>query len=173
LKQLVAAGQAQGSSSGAPVDPEAASFQRLTGQFSRSAGRIDLHDAVIYDQQMGLTAQGFIDYSGDRVDLSGTFVPAYQINNLITQVPVVGMILGGGAHEGMFAINYRVSGAASAPTLSVNPLSAVAPGFLRKIFGAFDGTGATTMDGGPVDSPSSQPTTRGMPIPDRNGSAAH
>jgi hypothetical protein len=167
LKQLVAAGQAQGNG-GAPIDPDAAPFQRLTGQFTRSSGRIDLHDAVIYDQQMGLTAQGFIDYTGDRVDLSGTFVPAYQLNNLVTQVPVVGMILGGGAHEGMFAINYRVSGPANAPTLSVNPLSAVAPGFLRKIFGAFDGTGAPTMDTGQSDA-SPQPPTRGMPVPDRNG----
>ena len=38
-------------------------------------------------------------YSGDRVDLSGTFVPAYQVNNLITHVPFVGMILGGGAQH--------------------------------------------------------------------------
>ena len=171
LKQLVAAGQAQGPGGGGlPVDPDAAPFQRLTGQFSRTAGRIDLHDAVIYDQQMGLTAQGFIDYSGDRVDLSGTFVPAYQLNNLITQVPVVGMILGGGAHEGMFAINYRISGPASAPTLSVNPLSAVTPGFLRKIFGAFDGTGAT-LDTGQGDPLPPQPTTRGFAVPDRNGSS--
>jgi hypothetical protein len=40
----------------------------------------------------------------------------------------------------MFAVNYRISGPASAPTLSVNVLSAVTPGFLRKIFGAIDGT---------------------------------
>jgi hypothetical protein len=140
LRQLVAAGQSQAPGAAEPVDPDAAPFQKLTGQFSRARGRIDLADALIYDQQMGLTAEGFIDYSNDRVDLSGTFVPAYQINNLVNHLPVVGMILGGGAHEGMFAVNYRISGPASAPVLSANPLSAVTPGFLRKIFGAIDGT---------------------------------
>jgi hypothetical protein len=33
-------------------------------------------------------------------------------------------------------VNYGVTGAMSSPTLNVNPLSAIAPGFLRKIFGA-------------------------------------
>jgi hypothetical protein len=74
------------------------------------------------------------------VDLSGTFVPAYQVNNLVTHIPFIGMLLGGDVHEGMFAVNYRINGPASAPTLSVNLLSAVTPGFLRKVFGAFDGT---------------------------------
>src|ERR1700722_8536804 len=89
---------------------------------------------------MSVTTWGFIDYSRDRVDLSGTFVPAYQVNSLVTHIPVFGMILGGGAHEGMFGVNYRITGPASAPTLAVNPLSAMTPGFLRKIFGAIDGT---------------------------------
>jgi Protein of unknown function/AsmA-like C-terminal region len=155
LKQLVAAGQDQAAVGAPPVDADAAPFQKLTGRFSRSAGRIDLADALIYDRQMGLTAQGFIDYANDRVDLSGTFVPAYQLNNLVAHVPFVGLILGGGLHEGMFAVNYRVSGPASGPTLSVNPLSAVTPGFLRKIFGALDGTAQSYDDNAPADFPDS------------------
>jgi len=138
LRQLVAAGQP--SVGAAPFDADAAPFQRLTGSFTRTTGRVDLRDSVIYDQRMGLTAKGFIDYARDRVDLSGTYVPAYQVNNLVTHIPVVGTLLGGGAHEGMFAVNYRITGPASAPTLAVNPLSAVTPGFLRKVFGAIDGT---------------------------------
>ena len=63
------------------------------------------------------------------MNLTGTFVPAYSLNNLFSQIPVLGMILGGGQHEGLFAITFKVSGAASAPTLTVNPLSAIAPGF--------------------------------------------
>jgi AsmA-like C-terminal region/Protein of unknown function len=138
LRQLVAAGQP--SVGAAPIDADAAPFQKLTGAFTRTTGRVDLRDSVIYDQQMGLTAKGFIDYARDRVDLSGTYVPAYQVNNLVTHIPVFGTLLGGGAHEGMFAVNYRITGPASAPTLAVNPLSAVTPGFLRKVFGAIDGT---------------------------------
>ena len=64
---------------------------------------------------------------------------------VVAQVPLFGPILGGGQDEGLFAVNFRISGLASEPTLTVNPLSAVAPGFLRKLFGA--GSGASDATG--------------------------
>jgi len=137
LRQLVAAGPAPDKG---VVDPDATSFDKMTAEFVRTTGRIELREAVIYNRQMGLTTQGFIDYSRDRIDMNGTFVPAYQVNSAVTHIPVIGALLGGGTHEGLFGVNYRVVGLASAPVLNVSPLSAIAPGFLRKIFGALDGT---------------------------------
>ena len=87
---------------------------------------------------MGLTVDGWLDFARDRVSMDGTFVPAYAVNNLFSQIPVFGLFLGGGSHEGLFAVNYRISGAATKPTLNINPLSALAPGIFRKIFGAGD-----------------------------------
>ena len=124
----------------APIDPDAIKFERMTAQFTRSSGRLELQEALIFNRDVGLTTQGFIDYANDKVDLNGTFVPAYQVNSLITNVPIVGTLLGGGQHEGIFGVNYRITGPASAPTLTVNPLSGVTPGILRKIFGVVDGT---------------------------------
>ena len=63
-------------------------------------------------------------------------MPAYGLNNAFAQVPLFGPLLSGGQYEGLFAVNFRISGPATAPVLTVNPLSAVAPGFLRKLFGA-------------------------------------
>lgn len=122
------------------VDPDAAHFDKMSASFSRTAGRLELREAVVFNSHMGLTTQGFIDYGRDRVDLNGTFVPAYQVNSLVTHIPVVGTLLGGGRHEGIFGVNYRIVGPASGPTLNVNPLSAMTPGFLRKVFGVVDGT---------------------------------
>lgn len=166
LRQLIAAGQApmpgQNGLNGAPaapaerIDPDAAQFQKMSAQFTRSNGRIELREAAIYDAAMGLTTQGYIDYAHDHIDLNGTFVPAYQVNNLVTHIPFVGLLLGGGTNEGMFAINYRLAGTPSAPLLTVNPFSAMTPGFLRKIFGAIDGTTpfpeGDLPPGGPVSS---------------------
>jgi hypothetical protein len=166
LRQLVAAGQAPGPGQApAPgaaanpaerIDPDAVTFQKMTAQFTRSSGRIDLREAAIYDAAMGLTTQGYLDYAHDHIDLNGTFVPAYQVNNLVTHIPFVGLLLGGGTNEGMFAVNYRLAGAAGAPVLTVNPFSAMTPGFLRKIFGAIDGTTpfpeGDLPPGGPVSS---------------------
>ena len=124
----------------APVDVDAVKFDRMTATFTRTAGRLDLQEALIFNPEVGLTAQGFLDYPHDRVDINGTVVPAYQINSLITNIPVVGLLFGGAKHEGVFGANYRISGAASAPAFNVSMFSAVTPGILRKLVGAFDGT---------------------------------
>ena len=151
MRQLAAAGQAplEGADRGAGIDPDAARFEKLSARFTRSAGRLDLREAVIFNSHMGLTTQGFIDYTHNRVDLNGTFIPAYQVNSLITHIPVVGTLLGGGTHEGIFGVNYRVAGPVTGPTLTINPLSAMTPGFLRKVFGAVDGTAPLLDDGAP------------------------
>jgi hypothetical protein len=124
-------------------------FTSLKAEFGRSASRLEFRDGVVFGPQVGFKGAGWIDYGRDRTDISGTFVPAYGLNNAFAQVPLFGPILGGGQNEGLFAVNFRISGLASAPTLTVNPLSAVAPGFLRKLFGtgsgATDATGATSV----------------------------
>jgi hypothetical protein len=49
------------------------------------------------------------------------------------QLPIIGIFLGG-SNEGLLGITYEVVGTPTAPVLRVNPLSAVAPGLLRKLF---------------------------------------
>jgi hypothetical protein len=83
---------------------------------------------------MGATVEGNIDYASNQVRASGTFVPAYGLNNIFGQIPIVGLFLGGGSNEGLIGITYEVVGTPGSPTLRVNPISAVAPGVLRKIF---------------------------------------
>ena len=89
---------------------------------------------------MGLTTQGAIDFEHNQIDVSGSFVPAYQVNTMLTKIPLVGVLLSGGQNDGVFGVSYRVHGPMSGPTLTVNPLSAIAPGILRRILGAIDGT---------------------------------
>lgn len=119
-------------------DPNSVAFSHLQVNFQRAGDRLDIRNGTMYGADMGLTVDGWLDFARDRVSMDGTFVPAYGVNNLFSQVPLFGPLLGGGAHEGLFAVNYTISGAASKPTLNINPLSAIAPGFLRKILGAMD-----------------------------------
>ena len=140
MRRLVAEGVPQRDGmGGVHIDPNGVSFNKLQGHFTRANGRIELRDAAMSGPNIGITIEGTIDYPRDRLDMSGTFVPAFALNNLITKIPVFGKILAGGSNEGIFGVNYRVSGAVSAPVLNINPLSAIAPGFLRKIFGAGSG----------------------------------
>lgn len=120
------------------------SFSRMRVEFTRSPGRFAIRDGVVKGPAVGGTIDGVLDYFRDEVRLRGTFVPAYGLNNMFSQVPIVGMFLGGGANEGLLGVTYQVVGSPHAPVLQVNPMSAIAPGFLRKIFefrGAEDRTG--------------------------------
>lgn len=121
-------------SSYAPGSGDSAQFTRLELAFTRTASRIGILDSVVWGPDVGVSLSGDIDYGTDRVNLTGTFVPAYALNNIFSKIPLIGGLLSGGQHGGLFAINFKVSGRVNAPVLTVNPLSAIAPGFLRKIF---------------------------------------
>lgn len=142
-------GEERGSAQLSKLDVDEIHFAKLKSEFARTTSRVEIKDAVIWGPQVGFKLGGFVDYGRDRADISGTFVPAYGLNNVFSQVPVVGMILGGGQNEGLFAINFRIHGAPSAPTLVVNPLSAVAPGIFRKLFGT-GGPGDITGTTAPI-----------------------
>ena len=62
------------------------------------------------------------------------------MNSLAGHIPLLGVLLSGGTNEGVFSVNYRLSGALDKSTLTINPLSAATPGILRKLMGVLDGT---------------------------------
>ncbi len=126
------------------INGAAAGFKRLKVEFHRSGSHLELKDATMYGPEIGLSVDGWLDYSHDRVAMNGTFVPAFALNNLFAQIPVFGVFLGGKSNEGLLAITFKISGMASSPTLSINPLSAIAPGILRNIFRALDNTALPT-----------------------------
>lgn len=109
-------------------------FDRLELPFAFTENRIHVKDARMSGPAIGLTASGQIDRADDLIDMEGTLVPAYTINSFLGQVPVLGPLIVGREGEGVFAITYGVRGNADDPTVVVNPLSALAPGFLRRLF---------------------------------------
>ena len=124
----------------AAFDPSAMSFRKLEAFFTKSGNIVEVRDGSMFGPTLGATVAGNIDFSRDQVNLSGTFVPLFGVNNLFSQLPVLGPLLGGGRHEGLLGLSYRITGSAANPVLNVNPLSVLAPGFLRQIFGALDGS---------------------------------
>lgn len=90
--------------------------------------------------ELGITAEGKIDRSKDSVDLKGTIVPAYTINSVLGKIPVLGTLLTGKKGSGVFAATYKIGGTIDNPKITVNPLAALAPGFLRNLIGIFDGS---------------------------------
>ena len=142
-----ASASANRNSTSSPVADEPMKFEKLVANFVRSGGRLDVTDGVIANSFFGLTTQGHIDYTHETLDLNGVYVPLYGVNNALGAIPLFGQLLTGGKNEGMFAINYRASGPVSNPSVNINPLSGMTPGFLRKIFGVIDGTTPSLQPG--------------------------
>lgn len=111
-------------------------FKRLNMPFMIENDTIRLIDNKTFGSSIGLTLEGTIDTKKDILDLTGTVIPAYLVSRAIGDIPLVGELLTGGNDGGVVAVNYKVKGSTHDPKVSVNPLSILTPGFLRKLFDA-------------------------------------
>ena len=109
------------------------SFVRFEAPFALQNGRLDIEHARAFGPALGITLEGGLDRENSQVELRGTLVPAYTLNSVLGNIPLLGNLLVGREGEGIFAITYAVNGPLSEPKVTVNPLSALAPGFLRSI----------------------------------------
>lgn len=110
------------------------SIDRLDVKYALEDGVLKLKDARASGPAIGFTLDGILDRGTGAAEFSGTIVPAYSLNSALGNVPLVGGFLVPGKGEGLFAMNYRIEGPLESPKITVNPLTALAPGFLRKIF---------------------------------------
>ena len=118
---------------------EGISFSTLDAPFSLTDGLFEVNDARAYGSALGLTAKGQVDLDRSRLALEGTVVPAYALNSVLGNIPVLGwLVTGGEKGGGLVAFNFTMKGPTQDPSVSVNPLSALTPGFLRKLFDVFD-----------------------------------
>ena len=113
-------------------------FARLVAPFALAPDALVLRDARAYSASLGVTAKGRIGRERRVVDVEGTIVPAYVFNSLLGRVPLVGRLFSPEAGGGLFAATYRVQGSLDDPAVTVNPLAALTPGFLRGLFGIFE-----------------------------------
>ena len=110
------------------------SFSKFILPFSIEDGIVTIRDARTSGFSIGVNAEGTVDLETDEVDIRGTIVPAYSLNSLVGIIPVLGDLLSSGEGGGLFAATYRVGGTTAEPAVSVNPLSILAPSFLRNLF---------------------------------------
>ena len=112
-------------------------LSRLIVPFRKRGDRLIIKDARAFGPAIGFTFEGRIDQAAETANLVGTLVPAYALNSIFGKIPIIGDILVGGDEDGgLFAISYKLSGPLDDPEIAINPLSVLAPGFLRGLFAA-------------------------------------
>ncbi|MFZ1991176.1 MAG: DUF3971 domain-containing protein [Alphaproteobacteria bacterium] len=132
LAKLLTVGSLQGI--GDLLSGEGIQFTHLDVPFWYDKGKFGIEDGRAAGPAIGLTMQGVVDRKQKLTELNGTIVPAYTLNSVLGNVPVLGQLLVSRPGEGIFAFTYNIAGTTSDPQVTVNPLSALAPGFLRRLF---------------------------------------
>ena len=108
------------------------SFTQAELLFDLEDGRISITRGRMVGPSVGLTTEGYYVPETEEIRLVGNLIPAYSISSVLGAIPLLGEILGG--DQGLFGVTYVVSGSAGDPEVSVNPLSVLAPGILRRMF---------------------------------------
>jgi hypothetical protein len=114
-------------------------FNQVTGELVMQDTSVTSELVRAQGGGLGLTAEGDLNLDTKTLDVKGTVIPVRGLNTLPGKIPLIGKLIVGGEGEGLIAVNYRLQGALADPKVTVNPASALTPGFLRKVFDIFDG----------------------------------
>ena len=126
------------------------SIENMNVPFSSKNNVISVHDARARGRAIGATADGYIDRPKSQVALKGSLVPAYGLNSVLGNIPLLGDVLVSKKGEGVFGVTYSATGNAEQPKIDVNPLSVLTPGILRRIFEGHMPTAANAPSNAPV-----------------------
>ncbi|MGI9371375.1 MAG: DUF3971 domain-containing protein [Hyphomicrobiales bacterium] len=116
-------------------------FDKLSLPFAVDQDFVRIGDAKVRGPSVGALAHGSIRKVDGKLSIGGTLIPAYGLNSAFSEVPLIGTIITGGKDEGVIGVTFGLSGTMRSPQVQINPVSAIAPGFLRKVF-EFEGQGA-------------------------------
>lgn len=128
-------------------------FDKLEGKFTLDGYRLWLQEVSTSGTSLGLNIDGAINMTDNHTALRGTVVPFDFVNRILSNIPLLGDLLTGGANQGILAVSYSARGPLDKLDVSVNPVSALTPGLLRQIF-FLDNDGPPEP---PKDTPSQTP----------------
>ena len=82
---------------------------------------------------LSVLMEGYIENESGLISLSGTLVPAKNLNKLISKIPLVGGILvGEKVGEGIFGVSFKMKGLPDEVRTTVNPVKTLTPRFITR-----------------------------------------
>jgi hypothetical protein len=117
------------------LNGEGVMFTEVHAPVKFVGGRIDLPGMRATGPAMGLTARGWIAPESGELSLDGVLAPSIVgANAVLGALPIIGDLFVSRQGEGMFAPTYSVRGTFARANISINPIAALTPGVLRRIF---------------------------------------
>ena len=103
-------------------------FTEVDARFLLGPSELTLMSSSAVGPSMGISMDGKYDVQSSVLDMEGVISPVYILNAIGSVLTRKG--------EGLLGFNYALRGSTQDPTVSINPLSALAPGGLREVFRA-------------------------------------
>ncbi len=109
-------------------------FSRIDVPLKLANGRYVVTGAKAQGPALGLTTSGYMEGKSGAIEFNGVLVPSFGMNSALGGIPIIGDLVVGRDGEGVFSLTYAINGTLEKANVSVNPLSALAPGVIRRIF---------------------------------------
>ena len=100
----------------------------IASQFVLTPEKLTITQGSAVGPAMGISLDGVMQLATSYMDFQGAFSPVYILNSVGRVISKKG--------EGLIAFNYRLQGTPETIQVTVNPLSALAPGFFREMLRA-------------------------------------
>lgn len=110
------------------------SFDSLRADYEFDNNEIKFLDGFIKGSDIGLTFNGDFNTYSEDYDISGTFIPVYTLNTLLTSVPIIGDIISyGSPEEGILAASFDLKRENKLSQNSFNPVSVLVPSLIKNL----------------------------------------
>ena len=132
LTQILSLGSLRGLAD--TLGGEGVLFSEISIPLKVGSGRFVVDGGRASGPALGLTANGWLEPETGALNFDGVLVPSFGVNSALGGIPIIGDLVVGREGEGIFSLTYSVRGSLDKAQVAVNPLSAVTPGVLRRIF---------------------------------------
>ena len=95
-------------------------------------------NAYAVNDGIGLVLNGLIDRKKRSLDLKGQISPLHLISGFIQKIPIFGKLLVGNEGEGIFAVEYAMTGNQDDPDVTSNPLTIFKPRLFERTIDFFN-----------------------------------
>jgi hypothetical protein len=138
------------------------SLEEWNFPFTSKNNVLSVNGARAVGRAIGASADGYIDRPHGTLALKGSLIPAYELNSVLSNIPLLGDILASKQGEGIFGVTYSATGNMEHPDISTDPLSILTPGILRRIFQGHIPTAANAPSNAPPQAQATAPKPPGQ-----------
>ncbi|MBD23048.1 MAG: hypothetical protein CL572_05245 [Alphaproteobacteria bacterium] len=111
-------------------------FESLKGKYEFSDDKLRVIDSLLKGSELGIQFDTVVGFENDYFLTTGSVIPAYTINTLLTKFPIVGDIITAGSPEdGLIGAKFKVEKENGEYKISYNPISVFVPNLIKNFLG--------------------------------------